>query len=325
MENLPQLKRMRASALSPELYSEISEFFYSVKPDVAISGKTSLYTIYTHLRGAMRDRRRVRRAERMIKELCAAVEPREVRAGNVPVEKVVKKRKRKMLGRALEEQEERAIERMERRFRQLGITDRKAMGRVLRVLGEDEFIRRQKLVVKALPERAYRPLFRSTPDLLTAPQFPLAIALLAEKVRVIDGLGAAGRAPGLDYTRNPNALLFPFHEIAEKANLSRKIENIVAGGKLPRMSEAEVERISERLGLAKPENLIAFLRKLGFAITPLAGRAYSCVKADEGGNLESVIYIDFGKAKRCHPVALSELFGQAAVAEKAREAAGAEK
>ena len=323
MDNLPQLKRMRAGSLSPELYSEISEFFSSGRLDVTISGRTSLYTIYNHLKGAMRDRRMVRRAERMIRALCAAIDARELRVAKAPVEKVAEKKKRERLGKALEEQEEEMVERMEGRFRQLGITDRKAMGRVLRFLGEDEFAKRQELVLKALPERAYKPLFGNVPDLLTAPDFPFVVALVVEKVKVIDGVSAAGRASGLDYTRDPNVLLFPFHEIAERANLSGKIERIVAGGKLPRMRQEEAGRISEKLGLERPENLIAFLKRLGFAITPLAGRAFSCIKMDEGGNLESVIYIDFGKAKRCHPVALSELFGQAAVAEKAREAAGA--
>ncbi|MCX6768971.1 MAG: hypothetical protein NTY83_04000, partial [Candidatus Micrarchaeota archaeon] len=83
MERLPELKRMRASSLTPELYGEISEFFSSVKPDLAISGKMSLYTIYTHLQGAKERLRakRLRRAEELIRAVCAAADVREMQFG----------------------------------------------------------------------------------------------------------------------------------------------------------------------------------------------------------------------------------------------------
>ena len=83
MDRLPELRRMRASSLAPELYGEISEFFSSVRPDLAISGKMSLFTIYTHLQGAKERLRakRLRRAEELIRAICAAADVREMQYG----------------------------------------------------------------------------------------------------------------------------------------------------------------------------------------------------------------------------------------------------
>ena len=83
MDRLPELKKMRASSLTPELYGEISEFFSSVKPDLTISGKMSLYTIYTHLQGAKERLRakRLMRAEELIRAICAAADVREMQFG----------------------------------------------------------------------------------------------------------------------------------------------------------------------------------------------------------------------------------------------------
>ncbi len=78
MEMPPGLKRIKASSLSPELYDEISEFFSSVKPDLAISGRMSLHALYGHLLKAKRKKnisaKELKMAERMIRALCAAAD-----------------------------------------------------------------------------------------------------------------------------------------------------------------------------------------------------------------------------------------------------------
>jgi len=100
MDRLPELRKMKASSLTPELYGEISEFFSSVKPDLTISGKMSLYTIYTHLQGAKERLRtkRLRRAEELIRAICAAADVREMQFGRTAASEGKAERKPKARG-----------------------------------------------------------------------------------------------------------------------------------------------------------------------------------------------------------------------------------
>jgi hypothetical protein len=80
------MRGMKASRLPPRFHGELEEFFSSVKLDFAISGKTSLFAIYSRLQKAKAKKisaKRMRDAERMIRALCAAAEIRELRHGRL--------------------------------------------------------------------------------------------------------------------------------------------------------------------------------------------------------------------------------------------------
>jgi hypothetical protein len=325
MERLPELKKMRAGSLAPELYDEILEFFSSVHPDFAISGKTSLYAIYSLLQSSKKKKmssKQLKRAEEMVRALCAAAEtPREMRAKELAGGTEKEAPKKKMFGRNQPEQLAISPE-AEKKFNNLGITSRNAMERVMWMLGEEEFSKRHDFVISNLDVKAFRPFFASVPDFITSPEFYHAIALIAVKAKILDELPKEGGR--LDYTRNPSILLCTLREIAAEAGLHTKIENMLAGGKFARVNPAEMAGMAETQGLHDPKRLAKFLKKIGFSVTPLTPRSFACTKLGKEGGIESIIMMDFGRTARCHDVALSELFGQAWMAEKLRKEAGVE-
>jgi hypothetical protein len=76
------LGKMKAGSLPPAFYGELEDFFSSVRPDFAISGRTSLLTVCRRLQKAKAEKisaRRVKDAERMIRAICAAAEIRGIR------------------------------------------------------------------------------------------------------------------------------------------------------------------------------------------------------------------------------------------------------
>lgn len=321
MERLPELRKMKASSLKPELYDEISEFLSSLKTDLTISGKTSLYSIYSHLQGA-KDRlraKRLRQAEELIRAICAAADVREMRFGTVAPAEKARERKR------FREPDQLSLKikisrEAEGKFMQLGITDRNAMSRILFMIGDEEFSRRHGLVLSALRENAYKPLFSKTPDLIATADFQHALYMIEMKVTILDGLQREGS--NQNYTRNPELLLEPLHEIALRTGLSRKVDNLLSGGKIARIEPSEMAEIADRAGLRRPEGLIRFLKKIGFKITPLTEKSYTCTRIGPEGNMETLVLIDFGRTARCHDVTVSELFSQASMAQRLRAEAG---
>ena len=327
MERLPELKRMRASSLSPELYGEISEFFSSVHPDFAMSGKTSLYVLYGRLQKAKANKnisaRQLKKAEGMIRALCAAADiPRELRARELAggAEKEVKK------GRFAGKKPEQLTltphisREIEAKFGQLGITDRKAMERVLAFIGEEEFSKRHVKVLHALPERAYRIFFPHVPDFLTTPKFSEAIDTFAEKVRIIDRLAEArhGVPHGLDYTRDPNVLLLTMQQLAAVARLDKVIEEIRPG----QMGIAEARNYADKL--TNPEELRKLLERIGFLARPSwDGTVYICIRKDSNGTVTGVAQIDRNPDMHYSIAMVSIILHQAGVTSKDLRNAGA--
>jgi len=327
MERLPELKRLRASSLSPELYGEISEFFSSVHPDFAISGRTSLYVLYDYLQKAKRKKlpaKKMKKAEGMIRALCAAADiPRELRARELAggAEKEGKKggfagKKPEQLTLTLYVGKE-----MELKFGQLGITDRKAMERVLAFIGEEEFSKRHAKVVEALPEKAYKPFFSKIPDFLSGGDFYPALMLLHEKVRIIDGAFGGGKPKELDYERDPNVLFRSFREIAERTGLDEYI-----GKKIRRWGSERPERAVDPYrkldfsGFRNPKMIRQMLEGLGYYVTPITPDVNACIRRGASGEAESILLLHGTMAYEIP--ALRILFWQAGVTPKMLRAAG---
>lgn len=273
MDRLPELRKMRASSLTPELYGEISEFLSSVKPDLTISGRTRLYTIYTHLQGAKKQKlaaRQLKKAEEIIMALCAAAEIRGMRfrAGEKDEAGMPAKKREKTGFRSAEGQLEIPFSRSTRgKFASLGITDEKAVALVLKVIGEEEFGRRYGEVVKLLPKDAYRSFF-SVPgnsNYLCSSNFYEAVRVLSMKVDFIEVIRRIGTLPpALDYRKNPNALHLNFEEMNGMLRIVRRID------------EDALARLSE------PEGLRRFMEKIGFRTKEKAGGGYGCVRIAGG-------------------------------------------
>jgi len=315
MGRIPELRSMKASSLKPELYNEISEFFSSVKPDFAISGRMSLYTIYNRLKGAKERLRakRLKRAEELIRAICAAAEAaRDLRAGRMAGAE--RNGKREGFTKKNRDQPTLTLHismEIEAKFAQLGITDRKAMERVLSFIGEEEFSKRHASVLSELPERAYRPFFSSMPDFLTTPRFYEALSSIAQKMRIIDRLAEKrGGAPiGLDYTRDPQALLLTMQHISAAAKLDKVIGEIRPAG----MGMEEARRFGELL--TDPEMLRSVLERAGFASLSFSGaNSYACIRKGRGGALEGITIID--KGVRYSPATVSIMLSQAGVTGK---------
>jgi hypothetical protein len=260
MDTPASLKKMRAGSLSPGFYSEVSEFLGSVKPEVAISGRTSLHTIYRHLqdaKGEMRDKRGVKKAERMIRALCAAVGARELAAKRAARRAPEKKK----IGKKAEPEAAIRPKTTAEMFGDLGIRDERAMKRILGILGEAEFANRYNVVVMALPRDAYRALFSKIPDLLLSPKLEEALEIIAQKAEVMDMFSGGRRVAGeLDYRANPEALLYPW----EKINSIMRI--------IDRVDEGALKR------LRQPESLAGFFRELGFRVEERKEGSFLCMR-----------------------------------------------
>lgn len=326
MERLPELKRIRAGSLPPELYGEISEFFSSVHPDFAMSGRTSLYVLYNYLEKAKKKKisaRQLKRAEGMIRALCAAADvPRELRAREFSAGAERGKKREKFSGKKPEQLALTPIisREIEAKFGQLGITERKAIERVLAFIGEEEFSGRHAKVVEALPERAYRVFFRGVPDFLTTPKFSEAIDIFALKVRIIDQLAEArhGVPHGLDYTRDPNVLLLTMQQLEAVARLDKVIGEIKPG----QMEIREARRQADRL--TNPEELRKLLERIGFVSKPSwDGTCYVCIRKDGNGTVTGIAQIDRRPDVRYSIAMVSLILGQAGVTSNDLRNAGA--
>ncbi len=270
MDLSPEMKRMRASRLPPGLYSEVSEFLSSVEPDLAISGRTGIGTLCILLdktRERGKPAKQIRKAERMIRAICAAVDAdvRKMRFGAGEKEHSSARARKGRAFRSAEGQLEMPFARGTReKFAALGISDEKSVSLVLRILGEEEFGKRYAEVVKLLPRDAYRPFFSvpANANFLCSANFYDAVKVLGKKVELIDMLRDAGRLPAeLEYRRNPDAL----HSTLERINGMMRIVRRVDGAALERMQE--------------PEGLRQFVESVGFRTTLSTNGGYVCVRA----------------------------------------------
>ena len=317
MERPPGLRRIRASSLSPELYGEISEFFSSVRPDLAISGRMSLYTIYNHLQGAKKKKisaRQLKKAEEMIRALCAAVDLRFGTAA-APAEK----KGRKAFPRAEQLPLEAIIsEEIRKKFNSLGITDERAMKRVLNMLSVEEFSKRHATIVGVLQERAYRPLFSAMPDFLTSPRFNEALAMIQEKVQIIDRLSEGRGFPmGLDYTRDSDVLLMTFQQLSSLAKLNKILEKVRPKEMPPEEAAKYVEKFSD------PMELLKFLEKIGFvAKLNLERTGFVCLRVNSEGSIIGAAQIQREPKVRYSITMISLILGEAGVSAADLKAAG---
>ena len=320
MERPPGLRRIRASSLSPELYGEISEFFSSVRPDLAISGRMSLYTIYNHLQGAKKKKisaRQLKKAEEMIRALCAAVDSRDLRFGTAAAP--AEKKGRKAFPRAEQLPLEAIIsEEIRKKFNSLGITDERAMKRVLNMLSVEEFSKRHATIVGVLQERAYRPLFSAMPDFLTSPRFNEALAMIQEKVQIIDRLSEGRGFPmGLDYTRDSDVLLMTFQQLSSLAKLNKIVEKVRPTEMPPEVAAKCVGKFSD------PMELLRFLEKIGFvAKLNLERTGFVCLRVNSEGNIIGAAQIQREPKVRYSITMISLILGEAGVSAADLKAAG---
>ncbi|MEW5996559.1 MAG: hypothetical protein AB1657_03120 [Candidatus Micrarchaeota archaeon] len=325
MEEFKGLKRMKAGSLSPELYGEISGFLSSLKPDFALSGRTSLHAIYAILQGTKKKKlpaKQLRKAEEIIRALCAAAEAREIRfgkAGAAPEEKGAGKKNFPVPGQP----ELRMIvsEEARRKFRSLGITSERDMERVAGAIGEEEFSRRHAKVLEMLPRRAYVPFFSKVPDFLASSDFYPALILLHEKIGVIDRVFGDRKPKGLDYEKDPAALFRNFREIAETAGLDALIGRTISQWSSERPDRAvDPYKKLDFSGLRDPKMLERLFEGLGYYVTPIASGVNACIRRGEGGEAESILLLHGTMAYEIP--ALCILFWQAGIAPERLRAAG---
>lgn len=314
METLAEMKKIRAGALPQELYDEINEFLSSLRPDFAMSGKTSLYALYSCLEGAKKRKmpaRELRRAERMIRALCAVADSvRGLRAKELAGTGTERRQARREAGRRQLELAPYVSPEAEKKFAQLGITDRKAMERVLAFIGEEEFSRRHARVLATLPERAYRVFFRSIPDFLTTPNFDEAVGMMAQKVRIIDKAAETrGGVPhGLDYTRDASVLLLTMQQVSAALRLDRLIASIKPG----QMPMGEARKHAERL--SDPRELRMVLENAGFEARETAdGSACICMRRGASGELAGIVLLDMRPGIRYSAAMVSAILSQGGI------------
>lgn len=323
MDKPAELKKLKASSLSPELYAEISEFLSSAKPDFAISGKTSLYVIYACLKAVEKKlpAKRLRKAEKMIRALCAAAEARELRYGRQPAAGAPEKKGRKIFAGPGRLPRAEVSEEARKKFRQLGITDGNAMGRIIGLIGEEEFSRRHAKILEALPERAYKPLFSNMPDFLSGSDFYPALMLLHEKVRAIDGIFGGSKPAELDYEMNPSALFRSFRDVAERAGLDEYIRRKIRrwASERPERAVDPYKKLDLR-ALRDPKALRQLFERLGYYVTPITADVSACIKRGGSGEAGSILLLHGTTAYEIP--ALSVLFWQAGISPEALRAAG---
>lgn len=322
MDGVPGLRKMKAGSLRPELYDEIAGFLSSFKPDFAISGKTSLYAIYACLRGAKKRKipaKQLRKAEEMIRALCAAVEAKELKFGRAA--RPAAEERKGAFPRIAGPEEVRLTEALRAKFAQLGISDERAIKRVLAFLGEDEFLKRHAKVLDALPERAYVPFFSKIPDFLSGSDFYPALMLLQEKIGVIDRVFGSGKPKELDYERDPTALFRSFREIAERTGMDEVIGRTIRrwGSERPERALEQYKRLNFRK-LTDPKMLRQLLEGLGYYVTPITADVDACIKRGGSGEVESILLIHGRTAYEIQT--LSVLLWQAGITPERLRAAG---